>query len=137
MASGASVLKLRVLGPLEARLDGRPIPLGGAKQRSVLGVFLLRAGQVVPVQRLVYELWPDEPPVSATHTLEVYVSRLRQLFNGYGPSLVRRGGGYVLDIGTAKLDARDFEELARAVSEAAASGDPQQVASLAKDALAL
>ena len=43
----------------------------------------------------------------------------------------------MLDIGTAKLDARDFEELARAVSEAAASGDPQQVASLAKDALAL
>jgi DNA-binding SARP family transcriptional activator/basic membrane lipoprotein Med (substrate-binding protein (PBP1-ABC) superfamily) len=137
VTSGASVLELRVLGPLEARLEGGPIQLGGAKQRSVLAVLLLRAGEVVPVQRLVDELWPDEPPVSATHTLEVYVSRLRQLFNGYGPSLVRRGGGYVLDLGTAKLDSRDFEELAQAVSEAAASGDHRLVAALAKDALAV
>ena len=137
MTEGACPLELRVLGPLEALLDGEPIPLGGAKQRSVLGAFLLRAGDIVPIQRLVDELWPDEPPASATHTLEVYVSRLRQLFNGHGPSLVRRGGGYVLDLGTAKLDSRDFEELARAVSEAATSGDDPLVVSRAKDALTL
>ena len=85
----------RVLGPLEVRRRrARTLALGGAKQRAVLAVLLLRAGEVVSVERLVDEVWGDDPPPSAAHTLESYVSRLRQLFNGHGPRLVRRGAGY-------------------------------------------
>lgn len=66
----ASVVDFRVLGPLEMRVDGAPIALGGAKQRAVLAALLLRAGEIVSVERLVDEVWGDDPPPSAAHTLE-------------------------------------------------------------------
>jgi len=101
-------MEFRVLGPLDVRLGGETLALGGGKQRAVLAVLLLRAGEVVSVERLVDEVWGDDPPPSAAHTLESYVSRLRQLFNGHGPRLVRRGAGYALELGDATLDARGF-----------------------------
>jgi len=91
-------LEFRVLGPLDVRLAGESLVLGGGKQRAVLAILLLRAGEVVPVERLVDEVWGTDPPPSAAHTLESYVSRLRQLFNGSGTLLVRRGVGYALEI---------------------------------------
>ena len=45
--TSSEVLQVGVLGPLEAQLGGRPIPLGGAKQRAVLATLLLHACEVV------------------------------------------------------------------------------------------
>lgn len=104
-------MEFQVLGPLEVSFRGAPISLGGAKQRAVLAVLLLRAGEIVPVGRLVDEVWGENPPPSAAHTLESYVSRLRQLFNGHGPRLIRRGAGYALELDGAALDAQRFFEL--------------------------
>ena len=84
MANGE--VEFRVLGPLEVASGGELLALGGAKQRAVLAVLLLRAGEVVPLDRLVDEVWGNDPPPSAAHTLESYVSRLRQLLNGSGGS---------------------------------------------------
>ncbi len=75
-------MEFRVLGPLEV-LRGGAVPVGGAKQRALLAALLLRAGEVVPVARLIDDIWGDSPPPSAAHSLEAYVSRLRQLFNGH------------------------------------------------------
>jgi DNA-binding SARP family transcriptional activator/basic membrane lipoprotein Med (substrate-binding protein (PBP1-ABC) superfamily) len=132
-----AAIEFRVLGPLEALCDGREIALGGAKQRAVLAVLLLRAGEVVPVERLVDEVWGDDPPPSAAHTLESYISRLRQLFNGHGPLLVRRGAGYALELGDALLDARRFVELQERASLAAAMDDHADVVELTAAALAM
>ena len=131
-------MEFRVLGPLEVRVvGGGAVPLGGAKQRALLAALLLRAGEVVPVARLIDDIWGDSPPPSAAHSLEAYVSRLRQLFNGHGASLVRRGAGYCLDLGDAVLDARVFGELAEQVSVAAAELEHERVSDLADRALAL
>ena len=130
-------MEFRLLGPLEARVAGEAVTLGGAKQRGVLAVLLLRADEVVPVERLIDEIWGDSPPPSAAHSLEAYVSRLRQLFNGHGPSLVRRGAGYSLELGDAQLDVRDFMELLDGVSHALEASDDARVSRLAADALAL
>jgi DNA-binding SARP family transcriptional activator/basic membrane lipoprotein Med (substrate-binding protein (PBP1-ABC) superfamily) len=130
-------MEFRVLGPLEVRLDGESVALGGGKQRAVLAALLLRAGEVVPVERLVDEVWGDDPPPSAAHTLESYVSRLRQLFNGHGPVLVRRGAGYAIDLGGASLDARDFVELQERAALAAAVDGHADVIEIAKAALAM
>ncbi len=128
---------IRVLGPLEVRIHDEAVPLAGGKQRTVLALLLLRAGKVVSADELVDELWGERPPASAAHTLEVYVSRLRQLLNGYGPSLVRRGTGYALELGGAALDVRDFAERADDVSRAAAEGRHELVAEQSSAALAL
>jgi DNA-binding SARP family transcriptional activator/basic membrane lipoprotein Med (substrate-binding protein (PBP1-ABC) superfamily) len=130
-------MSFHVLGPLEVCLEGEELVIGGAKQRAVLAALLLRAGEVVPVGRLIDELWGDEPPPSAAHTLESYVSRLRQLFNGHGPRLVRRGAGYAIELGDAKLDARGFVELQERASLAAAMEDHVEVVELTAEALAL
>lgn len=113
------------------------IALGGAKQRAVLAALLLRAGEVVPVHRLVDEVWGDEPPPSAAHTLESYVSRLRQRLNGHGPLLVRRGAGYAIELGDASLDALAFVDLQERAALAAAMDDHAGVLELTAAALAL
>jgi DNA-binding SARP family transcriptional activator len=130
-------IEFRVLGPLEVLCDGRQLPLGGTKQRAVLAVLLLRAGEVVPVGRLVDEVWGDDPPPSAAHTLESYVSRLRQLCNGHGPRLVRRGAGYAIELADAELDARGFVELQERAALAAAMDEHAEVLELTAAALAM
>jgi hypothetical protein len=72
-------VQFRILGPLEVLDDrGRPLALGGAKQRALLAALLLHAGQVVSADRLIDELWGEEPPESARNVLQVYVANLRK-----------------------------------------------------------
>ena len=131
-------MSIHVLGPLEVRVGGTSLALGGAKQRAVLAVLLLRAGEVVSVERLVDEVWGEDPPPSAAHTLESYVSRLRQLFNRHGLRLVRRGAGYALEVGDATtLDASGFVELQERASLAAAMEEHAEVAEVTAAALAM
>jgi DNA-binding SARP family transcriptional activator len=56
----------RLLGPVEALIDGHPARLGGPRQRGVLVVLLTQANRLVPANRVIDELWEDDPPASAT-----------------------------------------------------------------------
>src|SRR5262245_33395543 len=49
-------LELRLLGPVEALADGRPVRLS-PRPRAVLAVLALHAGQVVPAPRLIDAVW--------------------------------------------------------------------------------
>lgn len=98
---------------------------------------LLRAGEVVPDEHLVDEVWGDSPPASAAHSLEAYVSRLRQALAPHGAALERRGGGYRIDLGRAVLDSQVFEALVDEAAQASAAGDDTRAAVLAKEALGL
>ncbi len=130
-------MEFRVLGPLEVRVEGQPIALGGAKQRAVLAVLLLRPNEVISVERLIDEVWGELSPPSASHSLEAYISRIRQLLNGHGPTLTRRGAGYCLELGGAVLDADTFTRLLGDASEAVDAGDLEGASALATEALAL
>jgi DNA-binding SARP family transcriptional activator len=101
----------RLLGPLEAVVDGRPVPLAAAKQRALLAVLLLHRNRVVPTEQLIDELWGDDPPAQATKTLQVYVSQLRKAL---GPDrLATRAPGYLLRVEDGELDLERFEQLRR------------------------
>ena len=52
-------------GPIEVRLDGRPIELGPRKQRAVLAMLALQSGRTVSTDRIVDGLWGDEPGFGA------------------------------------------------------------------------
>ena len=136
LTSGAG-MEFRVLGPLEARDGERVMTLGGARQRALLAILLLRAGEVVSVDRLIDELWGDEPPATAAHTVQVFVSRLRKALEQGGFSRLRtRAPGYVIELETDELDLARFERLVeRARGEIAAS--PQAAAATLREALAL
>jgi DNA-binding SARP family transcriptional activator len=122
---------------LEAEVEERALELGGRKQRTVLAALLLRAGEVVPDGRLVDEIWEDNPPASAAHSLEAYVSRLRQALGPYGVVIVRRGGGYRIDLGRAVLDSQVFAALVEDAAQASAADDDTRAAALANEALGL
>src|SRR5687768_2076485 len=96
-----------VLGPLEVRREGAAVALGGAKQRALLAVLLLHAGEVVSADRLIDELWAEEPPPTAAHTVQVFVSRLRKALGdaeGGRQVLVTRPPGYLARLEADELD---------------------------------
>jgi DNA-binding SARP family transcriptional activator len=129
-------MDFRILGPLEVEDDGRALELGGARQRALLAVLLIRRREVVPVDRLLEEMYGGNPPASATKTLQVHVSRLRKVLGSEGP-LHTRGGGYVLDVAEADLDLDRFERLREEGRRALAAGDAAVAARSLAAALAL
>jgi DNA-binding SARP family transcriptional activator len=63
--------EFRLLGPVEAVVDGTPVQLAAAKPRALLALLLLERNHVVSNERLIDELWGDDPPALATKTLQV------------------------------------------------------------------
>jgi DNA-binding SARP family transcriptional activator len=124
--------EFRLLGPLEVVVDGKPLRIAAAKPRALLALLLLNRNRVVPTERLVDELWGDEPPARATKALQVYVSQLRKAL---GPErLVTRPPGYELRVAEGELDVDRFETLA---ADARAADDPKRAAAGLSEALAL
>jgi DNA-binding SARP family transcriptional activator len=113
-------LEFRVLGPLEALVDGTPARLGGPRQRALLALLLVRANEVVPVARLVDEVWGEEPPVTAGNVLQTYVSQLRKVLGR--DAIATRGRGYVAAVAEGALDLRVFERQASAGARALDEG---------------
>ena len=86
---------MTLLGPVSAETGGAELHLGGLKQRAVFALLALNAGRVVSMDRLVDELWRDEPPSRATLSLQSYMSRLRRLLAG-AAQIVTRPPGWTL-----------------------------------------
>jgi DNA-binding SARP family transcriptional activator len=126
-----------ILGPLEARVGGVPVPLGAPKQRALLALLVLHANKVVSVDRLVDGLWGDSPPPTAAKIVQVYVSGLRRaLRSGSEGALVTRSPGYLLRLAPGTLDLERFEGLVER-ARASAAEDPAVAAGALREALAL
>src|SRR6266540_3377960 len=125
----------RVLGPLEVRDGEESLPLAGAKQRALLALLLLHANRVLSRDRLIDELWGDQPPATAVQSLQVYVSRLRKLLPD--GALATRPPGYLLEVDPEELDLRCFERLLAEGHDALAQGDAERAARVLHEALAL
>ena len=111
-------MQFRILGPLEV-LDGqRRVELGRPKQRALLAVLLVHVNQVVALDRLIEELWGQQPPAQATASLQAYVSNLRRALEPDRPTrtpprvLVTQPPGYRLVVAPSDLDAARFVALA-------------------------
>ena len=105
-----------ILGSLDVQSNGVPLELGGPRQRSVLSVLLLHAGEVVPATTLIYDIWGETPPGTAANLLQGYVSDLRKSLGHH--TIVTRGPGYALDIEPAAVDLYRFERLVAAADGA-------------------
>src|SRR3954470_17516158 len=122
----AWVIEYRVLGPLEVREGDRPLPLGGAKQRALLALLILNANRVVSRERLIDELWGDEPPETGVTSIQGYVSRLRKLLPP--ETLVTRAPGYLLSAERDDIDLFRFERLVEAGRDPPCHDDPPRAA---------
>jgi DNA-binding SARP family transcriptional activator len=129
--------QFRVLGPLEAWRDGEAIRLGGARQRALLGMLLLRANVLVRTEEVIEELLGAEVSPTTANAVHAAVSRLRRALGADSGLLVTRPGGYVLALDLEQLDCARFERLAADGRERLAAGDPTRAASLLREALGL
>ena len=133
-----AALELRLLGPFDARRAGAAIRLGGAKQRAVLADLLVHLGEVVSVDRLVDDIWPDGPPASATHAIEVYVSALRKVLDPERRGLLPGGpAGYSIQVDPDQVDAVRFERLFEEGRLELAGGDAGRAAQLLRESIGL
>ncbi|MFD9379523.1 BTAD domain-containing putative transcriptional regulator [Streptomyces sp. NPDC059999] len=109
------MLRIRVLGSLDAETRGTPVPLGAPRQRAVLACLLASRGAVVSVDRLAEDLWRGTPPAKATVSLHAYVSNLRRLLEperaprAPATVLVTSAPGYALHLPEEAVDAWRFE----------------------------
>ena len=55
-------MDFQILGPLQVSENEQPLPLVGAKQRALLALLLLSANEPVSLDRLIEEVWGEEPP---------------------------------------------------------------------------
>ena len=128
-------IEYRILGAVEALVDGVGVPLGGPRQRGVLVALLTRANAVVPASRVIDDLWEDDPPPSAANLVQGYVSHLRKAL---GKAVIEtRGAGYIMRIDADELDLSRFEGLAEAGSRALAAGRAREAVDRFGEALGL
>src|SRR4029077_4187054 len=112
--------------------EGRVFELTRPKQRSLLALLLLHAGEVVSTDRLVEELWAGRPPKAAVGSLQNVVSDLRKALS---PEVVAtRSPGYMLGVDPERVDLHRFQRL---VAQAAEGGEPERRSALLREALAL
>ncbi|GAB2938976.1 AfsR/SARP family transcriptional regulator [Streptomyces mayteni] len=105
-----------VLGPVAAWDDaGEPIALRGPRHRAVLARLLVARRRVVPVDRLVDDLW-TAPPTDPVGAVRTFVAALRRALEPDRPPraparlLVTEGPGYALRAEPAAVDAWRFED---------------------------
>lgn len=131
-------MEFRILGALEVRDEGAPIPLGTLKERAVLAVLLLHANEVVSPERLIDDLWGASPPPTARKAVSVYLSKLRKTLGHNGADPISPvAGGYRLMLEPDCLDASRAQRLTAEADQRAAAGEPETAAELFRNALAL
>ena len=126
-------LDVLILGPLEVRADGVPVPVGGARLRALLTRLAVEAPRTVSIPALIDALWALEPPDGAANALQSLVSRLRRTL-GDPDTVAGTPGGYRLAVQADAIDAHRFEVLTR---QARAAADPAAARQLLREALAL
>jgi DNA-binding SARP family transcriptional activator/Tfp pilus assembly protein PilF len=137
-----SGLTYRLFGPVEAVRDGRPVPIPGAKQRTLLAALLVRANRVVSAERLIAWLWAHDPPADARNALQNHVKRLRRVLVGEGgrgsvpDPITTHPDGYLMALPEQALDLSRFTGLVRRAETAAAAGRPRDAVALYDEALA-
>jgi predicted ATPase/DNA-binding SARP family transcriptional activator len=134
MHNGWVGVEIRVLGPIEVVADGKPVRLGGPKQRAVLAMLVVDLGRSVHADRFIDEIWDGE--ATAARSLQVYVSELRSLLGGRD-SIRGDAGGYRLTLGREAIDAARFADVVEAGRRMAAAGDPERAAETLRRALTL
>ena len=127
-------VEFRVLGPVQARIDDRPVELGHARQRCVLAVLLMDANPWLSTDQLLDRAWGERIPRGGRDTLYGYLSRLRRTLRATDEAdIVRRPGGYELVVDENAVDVHRFYRL---VADAQAAGGDDGGA-LFKEALGL
>src|SRR5262245_20156257 len=128
-------VSFRILGRLEALVDGRVVDLPSRGERALLGVLLLHVGEVVSIDALIDSVWGERAPASARHMVHEYVSRLRSDLGA--PVIATRAPGYLVEREACELDSVRFAELLRSARSAVSADEPVEALKAYDEALEL
>jgi YVTN family beta-propeller protein len=133
------LVEFRILGPVEVSNGAGVLRLGGPKQRALLADLVLNAGTAVSTAQLIGDLWGNDPPPTAEHTVEAYISRIRRILRDDSARevLLTKPPGYLLDVGRDHVDAFRFEQLVEEGTAAAGRGDDNRASAALHGALGL
>lgn len=144
------VVEINLLGPMEVLRNGVVLTPSAPKLRTVLSLLALQSGIVVRTDKIIEELWEDNPPASVTTTLQTYIYQLRKLLRlGTQPDPRGTGDvpaeavlrtspyGYALFLDPDRLDTTRFERLSDQGRRELEAGDMSAAAETLSRALRL
>jgi DNA-binding SARP family transcriptional activator len=135
-------MHFKLLGPVGLIKDEQFVACRGVRQRTLLAVLLIKAGEVVVKEQLFDELWGSGVPAGAENALQALIARLRKFISDwFDPAftrdrLVTQPGGYLFDLEPDDLDVIVFQNLV-AQSRSAMTTDPLHSRELLTRALSL
>jgi DNA-binding SARP family transcriptional activator len=133
-------MDVRVLGPVALVAGERAIDVGPPQRCAVLSALAVDAGRQVAVETLIDRVWGDQSPERVRRALHAHVARIRRLLeqvaaDGGGTArLVRRSGGYALEVDPQRVDVHRFRRLCEQAREPASAAEQ---AALLREALDL
>jgi DNA-binding SARP family transcriptional activator len=135
----AGLMRFRILGHLQVQGPDGWTAINAAKWRSLLACLLVRPGQLVSTESLIFELWGDNPPSTANNMVSIYVHRLRKevIGDAEGRILVRQAPGYLLRVEPGDVDIQVFQALVGQGRSELAARRADRAAELLGEALGL
>lgn len=132
-------MRFGVLGSLAVwNSQGQPVDIPETRVRALLADLVVHEGRPVSVDRLVDDLWEDQPPRNPAGALQHKIWQLRRALDlgepGAKELIVRQPAGYSLRADVAMVDAARFNAL---VAQAHGTADPASRAAQLRKALQL
>ena len=131
--SGAAYVELRLAGTFRVVRDGTELTdgeIGSRKSRTLLKLLAVERPGLVPADRIVDVLWPNERPAAPEQNVATLVSRLRAVLGadliqgGRAGYRLTAGPGIVVDLDTAARFCEQAEgKLATAAAVALAAAE--------------
>jgi predicted ATPase/DNA-binding SARP family transcriptional activator len=128
-------MQVRLFGELEAVAGGVPVPVRGAKQRTLLALLALRPGQPISADRLIDALWADRQVANPANALQAQIGQLRRTFGA--TAILTSEAGYALAVGPDDVDVVRFEQLVMKGQRLAADGELAPASATLGEALGL
>ncbi|AQZ63919.1 hypothetical protein BKM31_22835 [[Actinomadura] parvosata subsp. kistnae] len=135
---------------MEVLRHGVVLTPSAPKLRTVLSLLAVQSSIVVRTDKIIEELWEDNPPASVTTTLQTYIYQLRKLLRlGTPPHMAGAGDtpadaalrtspyGYALILDSDMLDTMRFERLSDQGRRELEAGDMNAAAETLSHALRL
>ncbi|MFC7305456.1 BTAD domain-containing putative transcriptional regulator [Streptomyces monticola] len=140
MPTSPARITVSLLGPVTAATGGGGLAICGERQRRLLASLALSLGEVVPVERLVKDIWGDEPPRTASGQLQTAMWRLRRALepaDADRTAFVTYPAGYQLDRSACTSDVAEFRTKAAEAKELHREGLREPAVERWEEALAL
>jgi DNA-binding SARP family transcriptional activator/tetratricopeptide (TPR) repeat protein len=128
--------EFRLLGEVEASVDGAPIVIGFAQLRCLLAVLLVEANHTVSVDQLLDRAWrPHRTPHRPRDAVHQRIALVRKALGTVpGVTITTHAAGYRLVVDPESVDLHRFEAL---VKQARASPDDDRAVTVFTQALGL